>query len=94
MIVIGRLKGIVMQSSYREFDSKAQEGKPSRKFQLNEIMFYCPDINITGYLRDWDLTIPASELKSGDKIEVCYNRCQPAKGFDGIFEFSGFPVLK
>lgn len=93
MVVIGKIKGIVMSSRFRTFDSKPQEGKPSRNFKLNEVMFFAPEVNITGLLRDWDLMVPAEEMKAGDTIEVCYNRCQPAKGFDGVYEFSGFPIL-
>lgn len=94
MIVIASIKGIVMSSRYREFSSKPQEGKEAKTYKLNEITFFAPDLNITGVLKDWDLTCPADSLQRGAQIIVHFNRCAPSKGMQGVFDFSGYPTVK
>lgn len=90
MIVIGSFEAIVMNSRFLEFQNKDK----TKTYQVNEIGFYCPGLNITGTLRDWELTIPAEQIKSGDQIIVNYQTCQRQKGNPSGFDFNGFPRLK
>lgn len=95
MIIIGTFEAVVTDSRYREFLRKANPEKnlQEKLFKVNEISFFSETLNITGVLSDWDLTIPADELKRGMIIKVNFNKCNPAKGFRSHFEFSGFPSI-
>ena len=95
MITIGTFEAVVTDSRYREFLRKANpEKKQDEKlFKLNEVNFFSPVLNITGILNDWDLTIPAEQLKAGMKIKVHFFKCNPAKGFRSHFEFQGKPEI-
>ncbi len=93
MIIVGELKGIVISSAIREFDTKPTPEKPSKHFKLVEVTFFAPERNFTGVLKDWECSIEPSSLPSGASIVVAYNKCAPSKGMQGVFDFTGFAKL-
>lgn len=94
MITIAKIEGVLMSARIREFDSKPQEGKPSKHYKFHEFNFFAPALNITGTLKDWECTLEVSSVKPGEHILVYFNRCAPSKGMDAFFEFTGFCVKK
>lgn len=88
-VYVGEVDGIVTFSRDREFDGK-QNG---RHYKLTETEFFCLSKNLSGILRDWDMTVNAEILKPGTKISVKFYRVQPVRGTASQFEFTGFPVV-